>query len=204
MSPTIVLLILNLFASLYAWNNQDMYYKWMMTPYKVKRNNQYYRFITSGFIHGDWMHLIFNLVALYSFGRYLEIYLFRAVGMNYQLYYYTMYFIALIVSDIPTYLKHRDNPGYNSLGASGAVSAVIFACILFAPLERIYFLPGFITGTMYLIFSYTVAKRNIGGINHDAHFYGAVCGILFIIILYPPVLTEFYESIRTWDFALIR
>ncbi len=199
MSPTIILVILNIGASLYAWNNQDIYRKWMMTPYLVNRENQYYRFISSGFIHGDWMHLIFNMIALYSFGVNLEYYLAAYTGANYQLYYYGLYLLALIISEIPTYLKHKNNPGYNSLGASGAVSAIIFARIIFDPMSEIYFMPGFIAGALYLLYSYTVGKKGVGGINHDAHFYGALVGILFIVIIHPASVPSFFEQISQWN-----
>jgi membrane associated rhomboid family serine protease len=203
LSPTLILVILNIGASLYAWNNQDVYRKWMMTPYKVKRENQYYRFITSGFIHGDWMHLIFNMIALYSFGRNLEYYLAAYVGASYPLYYVAMYLTALILSEIPTYLKHKNNAGYNSLGASGAVSAVIFACVIIHPLSDLYlfFIPmkGFIFGAIYLVYSYMSSKKGVDGINHDAHFYGAVFGIVFIVLLNPSVVPSFFEQISQWN-----
>ncbi len=204
MSPTLLLVILNIGASLYAWNNQDIYRKWMMTPYLVNRENQYYRFISSGFIHGDWMHLLFNMIALYSFGGNLEQHLFNYTGANYQIYFYALYSIALIISDIPTYLKYKNTPGYNSLGASGAVSAVIFACIVFDPLSTLYLflaipIKGFIFGFIYLIYSYSLSKRGGDGINHDAHFYGAAVGILFVTILFPSAIPEFFRQIGDWD-----
>jgi membrane associated rhomboid family serine protease len=200
--PTLLLVILNIGASLYAWNNEEVYRKWIMNPYKVSRENQYYRFITSGFIHADWMHLIFNMIALYSFGRNLEYYLMGLTGSNYLFYYLIMYVMALIISEIPTYMKHRNNPGYNSLGASGAVSAVIFACVIMNPLSWLSFffipMPAFIFGFAYLIYSYTASKRGIDGINHDAHFYGAVFGILFIGLLNPSSIPGFFEQISQW------
>jgi membrane associated rhomboid family serine protease len=203
MNPTTILLLLNIGASIYAWNNQSIYRKWMMNPYQVNKQNQYYRFITSGFIHGDWMHLIFNMIALYSFGNNLEYYLMAFTGSDYPFYYYGMYVVALIVSEIPTYLKHKNDSGYNSLGASGAVSAVIFACIIVNPLSKLLFffipMPAFIFGFAYLIYSYSFSKRSLTGINHDAHFYGAVFGIAFIIAIHPPVLAGFFEQISQWS-----
>jgi membrane associated rhomboid family serine protease len=203
MSPTIVLLVLNIGASLYAWNNQDVYRKWMMNPYKVNTDNQYYRFITSGFIHGDWMHLIFNMLALYSFGNNLEYYLHVLKGNEYQLYYYGLYLAALVISELPTYLKHRNDSGYNSLGASGAVSAVVFACIVVSPLSWLSFffipMPAFIFGFVYLAYSYYASKKSLGGINHDAHFYGAVFGVATIIFIHPPALAGFFEQISNWS-----
>ncbi|HVD97576.1 MAG TPA: rhomboid family intramembrane serine protease [Cytophagaceae bacterium] len=202
MSPSLILILLNVVASLYAWNNEAIYRKWLMNPYWVKRENQYYRFITSGFIHGDWLHLIFNMIALFSFGRNFEDYLFEHTE-HYQLFYYILYFTALIVSEIPTYLKHKNNPGYNSLGASGAVAAILFASIITYPLGSIYIyfikLPAFIFGAIYLIYSYISSKRNMDGVNHDAHFWGAVLGVLFMVFLFPSSLPEFIAQISQWD-----
>jgi membrane associated rhomboid family serine protease len=206
MKPTLILTILNVVASIYAWEKKEYYYKWMMNPYRIRTggSDQYYRFITSGFIHGDWVHLIFNMIALYSFGIYLEGWLFEYTGASYQLYYYGIYLTALIISDIPTYLKHKNNPAYNSLGASGAVSAIVFAYVLLNPLGTLtlYFfidLPAFIFGFIYLIYSYYAGKKMLGGINHDAHLYGAVFGVVVILLIHPSSLPEFFDQIETWD-----
>jgi membrane associated rhomboid family serine protease len=174
-----------------------------MNPYKVHTENQYYRFISSGFIHNDWMHLIFNMIALYSFGISLEYYLMVFTGSDYLLYFYGLYLSALVVSEIPTYLKHRHNPNYNSLGASGAVSAIIFACAVIAPLSMLFVffipMPAFIFGFLYLGYSYYLSQKGGDGINHDAHFYGAVYGIIAIILIHPSAPAEFYEQIANWS-----
>ncbi len=202
-SPTLILVILTIAVSFYAWEKKDMYYKWMMNPYKVKREKHYYRFITSGFIHGDWMHLAFNMIALYSFGVHLEAELYTFMGNYYQFYFFGIYFLALIVSDIPTYIKNKNSSSYNSLGASGAVSAIIFACVILDPLSElsIYFvfnLPAFIFGVLYLVYSYYAGKKTVGGINHDAHLYGAVFGVVAIICIHPACLPAFFDQISTW------
>jgi membrane associated rhomboid family serine protease len=203
MSPTLVILILNVVASIYAWNNRSVYYKWMMNPYQVNTSRQYYRFITSGFIHGDWVHLLFNMISLFFFGLNFEYHLIKFTGSHYMFYYYGFYLAALVLSELPTYFKHKSNSNYNSLGASGAVAAVIFACILLDPLERllvfVFPVPGFIFGFLYLAYSYTFSRRSPHGINHDAHFYGALFGIVFMIVLYPPSVGEFFRQIAQWN-----
>ena len=123
---TLGLIAANVILSLIAFSNQDLYSKSLMWPYGVKRYNQVYRFISSGFIHGDMMHLIFNMLTLYFFGRNIELY-FSAFGLGGNLSYLLLYFTGLIISDLPTYFKEKDNYNYHSLGASGAVSAVLFA-----------------------------------------------------------------------------
>src|SRR4051812_41606735 len=197
MSITIIFIALTVAASFYVWNNPSIYQKWMMNPYRVKNNREYYRFITSGFIHQDYAHLFFNMFSFYLFGRVVE-------GQLDSTFFITLYLGGIIVSDIPTFLKHKNNARYNSLGASGGVASVVFSSILFEPVAMdICLLPGlcvkaFIYGILFLIFSYYQARRAGDNINHDAHFYGALFGVVFTIILMPEVLTNFYFEIKNW------
>jgi membrane associated rhomboid family serine protease len=177
--------------------------KLMMNPYWITHRGQYYRLATSGFIHKDHMHLLFNMFSFYFFGTQLE-YIFTYIfGGPGEVYFVTLYILGIIVSDVPTLLRHRNNHHYNSLGASGAVSAVIFACILFQPLQDICLygvlcFPGFILGAIYLIYSYMSAKKSRDGINHDAHLYGALFGIVFCIVIYPDSVRIFIEQMMNW------
>lgn len=202
-SLTTVLIVITVAISLYAMNKQEVLYKLMMNPYMVVHRGQYFRVITSGFIHKDYAHLIFNMLSFYFFGPYLE-YIFTTIfGTLGPVYFILLYILAIIVSDAPTLFKHRNNPGYNSLGASGAVSAVIFACILFNPLMDLYLyfaipIKAFIFAALYLVYSYISAKRARDGINHDAHLYGALFGVLFCIVLYPDSLQLFIAEISKW------
>jgi membrane associated rhomboid family serine protease len=202
-SLTTALIVITAGISLYTMNKQEVLYKLMMNPYMVVHRGQYYRTITSGFIHKDYAHLIFNMLSLYFFGPNLE-YIFSAIfGSLGSVYFVLLYVLGVIVSDVPTLLKHRNNPGYNSLGASGAVSAVIFACILFDPLMNLYLyfaipIKGFIFAALYIVYSYISSKRSRDGINHDAHLYGALFGVLFCIVLYPDSLRIFIEQISEW------
>lgn len=204
MSVTVLIIVVTALISVAAWNNAGLMDRWIMNPYQVARRGQYYRLLTSGFLHADWGHLIFNMFTLYAFGSFIEqvfAYLFGASG---TLYLIGFYVAGIVVSSFPTFLKHRDNPGYNSLGASGGVSAVLFAAILFRPLTPIYLffipigIPGFIFGALYLAYSYYEARRGYGRINHDAHFYGALFGVVFMIAVYPAVLPQFLEQIAGW------
>jgi membrane associated rhomboid family serine protease len=180
---------------------------------------QYYRFFSCGLIHADWGHLIFNMLALYLFGigrvetpmgviytgvEYQFINIFGSIG---KLFYLGIYILALAVSLLPTYLKNKDNYHYRSLGASGAVSAVIFAGILFNPLNGmgLLFIPiyvaGFIFGILYLVISSWLEKRGGGNINHSAHIFGALFGVSITIVLCMslanyPVLQLFFEQIK--------
>ncbi|NMM49751.1 rhomboid family intramembrane serine protease [Marinigracilibium pacificum] len=200
MSFTIILIGLTVVLSFYAWNNQDKYYRWMMNPYQVERKKQYDRFLLSGFIHSDYVHLGFNMFTLYFFGSNLEDYYLRSiVGGDASYIFIALYLVAIVVSEIPTFLKHRNTPGYNSLGASGAVAAVIFSTIIFDPWNKIYVffipVPGILFGGLFLAYSWYQTKNARDNINHDAHFYGAVFGIIFTLILEPGLFGSFLNEL---------
>src|SRR5690606_25540007 len=151
-----------------------------------------------GFIHADWMHLGFNMLTLYFFGRLVEEY-FRqlfAPGV-----FVLFYLVAMIVADIQTYLQHRDDYYYRSLGASGAVSAVLFASILFDPWSKIYLffipigIPAFIFGAVYLGYCIYMSKRGQDNINHTAHLWGALFGILFLVAFEPKIIPYFVQQL---------
>jgi len=203
MSLTLILIILTVGISWYAWQNPSLLDKWVMDPVRVSKYNEYYRFITSGFIHADAGHLIFNMFSLYFFGEAMEMFLGQIFGSNGTIYYLALYIAGIIVSDIPTFLKHRKNSGYKSLGASGGVSALLFAFILLAPLQKVclYFaicIPGFIFGLIYLAYSFYESRKMGGRVNHDAHIYGAIFGILFMAVVLPETVPNFFAQIASW------
>lgn len=205
MTITYTLIAITVLISMYAFNNEGVLRGFIMNPYVINQRKQYYRLLTSGFIHKDHMHLILNMVTFYFFGGVIE----QAFGIIFGkmggIYFVVLYLLAIIVSDLSTFLKNRGNPGYNSLGASGGVAAVIFASIILLPLQNIclYFalcMPGFILGTLYLVFSYYQGRKANDGINHDAHLYGAVFGFLFCVILIPGSLRSFIEQVMHWKY----
>jgi membrane associated rhomboid family serine protease len=201
-SVTIVLIVINVAASLYAWNRPDIFQRWLLNPYAVRHRNQYERFITSGFIHSNYMHLLFNMFTLYFFGPWVEHYYgTHSDGSGVGLFL-ALYFVSMIIADVPTFLKNRNNPNYNSLGASGAVSAVVFSSIMFQPLNTIYVffvpMPGFVLGGLYLLYSYYQGRRMADNINHDAHLYGALFGIIFTIAIWPGVVPHFIQELSNY------
>ncbi len=201
MTITILIIVFTVLISVLCFNNSNNLDKLIFYPYVIKRNkDQWFRFITGGFIHGDFIHLFFNMFVLYSFGDALENGFFRTVfGEYYRLSYIVFYVSAIAMADVYTYLKHKDNSGYRSLGASGAVSAVTFACILFAPNMRLLVMgipmPGYVYGLLYLIYSTYASKKNIGNIAHDAHLWGAIYGLVFPLLFQPNLLTRFISQI---------
>ena len=205
LSLTLLIVIITVIASLYAWRDESVFSRWLFNPYRVSRDNEYYRFLTSGFIHADIGHLAFNLISFYSFGNIVEqtfSYLFGpSTG---RIYFLALYLLGIIVANLPTYFKHRHNPGYSSIGASGGVSSVVFVGILFYPLQKLYLffipigIPGFIFGALYMLYSYVESRRGTGRLNHDAHLWGALFGILFVIAIYPDAVPDFIREIQSF------
>ncbi len=183
--------------SIYAFSNSQLYGKMMLHPYTVYRDrSKWGMIITSGLIHKDWSHLLFNMITFYFFGFALESLLVAQSGPIGHLYFGGIYVIALVLSDIPTILQQKDNYGYNSLGASGAISAILFSFILFYPKTMLYIffaipIPAFVFGFLYLGYCIWASKNARDGINHDAHLFGALTGLVLTILLYPWVLTHF-------------
>ena len=205
MSITNIIVGFTVLVSLYAFRNQTVLQRLILNPYATAQRKEYYRFITSGFIHKDHMHLIFNMLSLYFFGNVVERqfnFIFSSRG---DLYYILLYVLGIIVSDVPSFLKHQTNPGYNSLGASGGVASVIFTFILLRPLDKIclYFalcVEGFILGALYLIFSYYQGRKANDNINHDAHLFGALFGLVFIAVLHPQSIPDFFVQVSQWKY----
>jgi membrane associated rhomboid family serine protease len=189
-----VIFALTILVSLIAFSNQNLYGKLMLHPYNVSRGHYVYTIITSGFIHKDWMHLFFNMMSFYFFAFQLE-----PVLGHFQ--FGVLYMISLILSDMPSVIKHRENYSYYSLGASGAVSAVVFSAILYNPLGKMMILPipieipAVIFGVLYLVYCSYATKYARDNVNHDAHFYGALSGLLITILFHPGVVPFFIQQI---------
>ncbi len=184
-----------------AFQKPEFLSKLVFNPYLVKERNAYYRFLTSGFVHGGWAHLLFNLLTFYFFGRNVEfIYVSKFGSVIGSIIFVLLFLAGIVISEIPTFLKYKNFPGYNSLGASGGVSTILFISILYFPLESICLygilcLPGFILGILYLIYSAYADKQAADNINHSAHFTGAAFGIIVAIIIDPKSMLSFVNQI---------
>jgi len=172
-------------------------------PVAESNNKEYYRFLTSGFVHGSWTHLLINMFVLWQFGEIIEMTFVQVFGNMGRLLFLLLYLTAIVIADIPTYLQHRNNPSFASIGASGAVSAIVFAYILFYPLQGLTFIffpffsiPAIIMGIGYLIYSSWASKNSRDNIDHSAHFAGAIYGIIFTVIAYPAVISHFMSSVQ--------
>lgn len=198
---TVYILIVTVLISLWAFNSGQVMHALIFNAYQVEKKNQWYRLISSGFIHADWMHLLINMYVFYTFGSHVErVYsnLFHESGL---VYFLLLYFGGIIISIIPTYLRQRHRPGYNSLGASGGVSSIVFAFILFYPFAQINLflfvpLPAILMGLGYLAYSYYMDKKGGDNINHNAHFWGALYGVVLTIVLKPELVLNFIDRIR--------
>ncbi|MBL7730550.1 MAG: rhomboid family intramembrane serine protease [Chitinophagaceae bacterium] len=209
MTITLIIIILTCIISFGAFNNSRMMEDLIFYPPAITNRKQYYRFFTCGLIHADYGHLIFNMLSLYFFGEFVEekfVYIFGDKG---KIFYLLMYVAALFVCLLPTFAKHKDDYHYRSLGASGAVSAVVFAGLLIAPYVEVGFffippiIPGFIYAPLYLIISAYMDRQGHGNINHSAHIWGALFGLGFIIVVGKFVadynaISEFVAGVKLY------
>lgn len=200
----VVIFIFTLVTSLYGlYVNQNLNHQFILHPHSFVRKQRVYTILTSGLIHADFGHLLFNMLAFYFFAFRLEGIL-TQTGGNGHLQFALIYIGGLILSDIPTIIKHRNDPGYASLGASGAISAVLFSFILFLPTTKLYLfffpfvgIPAYILGPLYLVYCVYSSRNQHDRVNHDAHFYGALTGIIFTILLKPGIIPHFINQLTT-------
>ncbi|MCK5823447.1 MAG: rhomboid family intramembrane serine protease [Bacteroidales bacterium] len=197
---TLIIIIITSLFSIAAFNRKELIYKYNFNAYQIYHRKQWYRIFSYGFLHANYMHLIINMIVLYSFGTSLEYYFHYYFRGNANLYYISLYAGGIIISTIYSLFRNRDNYNYNAVGASGAVSAVVFSTIFFNPLNKVWFfgilpIPGIIFALLYLGYSYYMSKKNVDDVGHDAHFWGAVFGLIFPIILKPELFHVFINNL---------
>ncbi len=200
MSLTLYIIIATSILSIICFQNDELRDRFIFNPFIIREQRQWYRFISSGLIHADWIHLLINMFVMYMFGTVVERYFDSVFEGRGPFDFLLLYFGGMAVSTIRTYYKHKFDNRYRALGASGAVSAIVFSYILFDPLEKlclygIICLPGIIFGVLYLVYCYYAGKRNIGFVNHDAHLWGAVFGFFFTIVLKPDLFLYFLKQL---------
>lgn len=201
MSVSLVIIAITVIVSLLAFNNQEIFRKLAFNAYDIKHFKNTYRFLSYALIHANWMHLLINMMVLFSFGRIVEQYYGMYFGIKGILYYILLYVGGIALSTLPSYGKHKDDYSYTAVGASGAVSAVVFASIIFAPLSKIYLfpipigIPSILFGALYLIYSAYMGKKNLDNVGHDAHFWGAIFGFVFTIVLKPTLIINLYSTL---------
>ncbi|MEN9700219.1 MAG: hypothetical protein RLZZ301_1417 [Bacteroidota bacterium] len=194
----LIIIALTGFLSWRAFEDQTLRDRLLLIPYKVRHQNEWHRLFTHAFIHADWSHLMFNLLTLYFIGSYLEAIWIDAFGPEKgNFYFVALYFIGILAATLWTMLRYQDNPAYRSLGASGAVSAVLFAFILWSPTQTLSLMfipipiPAYIFGPLYIAYEYFAFKKSNTGIAHEAHLGGAIFGILFVLLIAPEKGMQF-------------
>ena len=201
MSITVIILIITCLVSYLCFNNQSLFESLKHSPYLESRNKEYHRLISSGLVHGGWLHLFINMFVLYEFGQYIEDTYIQLFGVTMgRVNFLLMYVLTIIAGDLPTYFKHRNNPGYASVGASGAVSGIVFIYILLQPWSQIYLygiipIYSILAGIAYLAYSSWASKKSRDNVDHMAHFYGAIFGLVFTVALKPQLLGRFIDQL---------
>jgi membrane associated rhomboid family serine protease len=193
---TLIIIAITAVVSFMAFNNARLMNDLILWPPAITRNREYHRLVTYGVVHADFGHLLFNMITLFFFGRVMEGFFAARLGtMGFALFY----IVGLVVSILPTYLSNRNNPNYRSLGASGAVSAVLFSYILLAPWSRIVVfvlpMPAIIYAVLYVVYSIYMDRRGQGNVNHSAHLWGAAYGVSFTLLVRPEVLSHFLSEL---------
>lgn len=190
---SLIILAINIGLGLATLSRQDLIERLVFRPYEFARGRNRHTIVTSAFAHADLPHLAFNMITFYFFGaRLLE-------GRIGTAKFVVLYLAGMLLSELGTYFKHRNNPQYATLGASGAVSAVLFASIVYYPTESLYLMfipipiPAWLVAVGYLTYSWWSAKQNRGRINHDAHFAGALSGLVFVAITDPSAWTRAFR-----------
>lgn len=199
---TFALIAVTVLVSWLAFERPALLNRLILWPPAIDRSKQYDRLLTHGFIHADWSHLLFNMITLYFFGRVIEREISALIGpIGFLLFYLS----AIVIAILPTYLRHRHDPHYRSLGASGAVSAVLFAYILLRPWAMIIVfvlpMPAILYAVGYVAYSFWMDRRGGDNINHSAHLSGAIYGVLFMLFMEPRVGAVFVQRLLNPTFG---
>jgi len=201
---TLIIVIITILTSIAAFRRRELFYKLDLSPARIVHQKEYYRIFTHAFLHADYFHLGINMLVLYSFGSYIEgiFAQLESQGLIFSgpFFFILLYIISIALASITTVRRYRNNEAYSAVGASGAVSAIVFTYIFFAPLQKIYFymvlpIPGILFGILYLAYSSYMSKRSKDNINHSAHFWGAVVGFVFPILLEPSLFMVFLDKL---------
>jgi membrane associated rhomboid family serine protease len=196
---TYILIGVTVLVSYLAFQNHELMDKLQFNAAKVIHQKQYYRLVSHAFIHANWTHLFVNMFVLYFFGRGIEQYFGYYFGNRATAYFLLLYFGGILASNIWSLIKHQNDYYYNAVGASGAVSALVFAFIFFNPWEKLLFffipVPGILFAVGYLFYSYQMGKKSNDNVAHDAHLLGAIFGFVFPILLKPELFTQFIDQL---------
>lgn len=202
---TYLVIAVTCLISILSFNNRELFGRLQFNAYQIVRQRQYYRLLTHGFVHANWSHLLVNMFVLYFFGRNVEAILAstyngEALVKHSGLVYLLIYLAAIIFASSISLARHKDDAWYNSVGASGGVSAIMFFCIFFEPWEKLYLygiiaIPGIIFGIVYLVYSQYMSRRGGDNVNHDAHFLGSVFGFVAPLFIDWSLINVFISEL---------
>lgn len=204
---TLLIIVFTGLVSYQGFSNYHLIDRWKHYPYRESSQKEWYRMLTSGFVHADWVHLLVNMYVLFSFGKFIESNVVdwygNAAG---RLIFLLVYLFNIILANIPTTLRQIHNPGFSSIGASGAISGLLFMTILLTPwsMFQLFFIipiPAVLLGAGYLIYSSMAANKGQGRLDHSAHFAGALAGMALIILIHPEIVPDFFRKLVS-DFPL--
>jgi len=197
---TYIIIGITVLVSYRCFEDQGLFAKLCHHPYREVTEGQYYRMITGGFVHGSWTHLLINMWVLLQFGGYVESALYAIHGpILGTLLFIFFYLSAIAISDIGTLVLHKNNPGFRSVGASGVTSATVFIYAMFEPWAMFVFppVPAIVFAVLYVVWSQWASKNQDDNIDHLAHLYGGLYGIVFIIATYPPMVSIFWDQLTS-------
>ena len=204
-SINIIIIIAISAISIYAFSNPTVMGRLQFNAWQIVHRKEYHRILSYGLVHGSWIHLLINMFVLWSFGRGVLYYFDQVFDGGSAIRYIILFVSAIGVSTLASLKKEKDNPHYNAVGASGAVSAVVFTSILFNPYHPILLfgiipMPGIVFGVLYIIYSKYMAQRNVDNIGHDAHYYGALYGLVFPLFYEPRLAIHFFNELISFNF----
>jgi membrane associated rhomboid family serine protease len=199
---TYAIIAITVIISFLAFNNPELFQRLRFNAWLIKERKQNWRFFTYALLHAGWMHLLVNMFVFYSFGRFVEKVFQLEFGMGQGILYFVLLYVGgVLFSTLYDFSKQKSNPHYDAVGASGAVAAVLFSSILLAPTNSLFIfpipfpVPAWLFGVLYLIYSVYMGKKGSDNIGHNAHFFGAVFGLVFTIIINPDFALGFFAQL---------
>ncbi len=200
---TLIIIAITCLVSISAFSNRVLFSKFLFNASIIRTHKEWYRFLTHALLHADWIHLLLNMYVFYMFGGIVEeIFIIEFGQVKGETYFFLLYFIGIIASSFPAYEKHKDDAYYNSVGASGAVSAVVFSSILLVPQMKLSLMflpipiPAPIFGILYLVYCWYAAKHSKDNVAHDVHYWGALFGVVFTLVVLPESFFNFIEAVK--------